>query len=226
MPLVGHGERSISGGCSRKPRTSECAEREGPGCGGGGAEPRDGGPTDTGLATCRLRRYFSLPGSNIRGRGSRQTGLVLSRAKEEGARERALHRAWVGTRGRGGGVSTMDRAGGPHDRPLPLPIAGQARCRQHVDSGGLSGARSGAQWPWRPLTALGNDGQRKQQGQREGLQGSLWLQSSRRPPTRPAEPSAPSPRDGVADDHLTLARSHSLLHPPAAAPQRPSGQRG
>lgn len=50
----------------------------------------------------------------------------------------------VGTRGRGGGVSTMDRGRDPHTG-LCLPIAGQAGRRQRADSVyGLSGARSGS----------------------------------------------------------------------------------
>lgn len=108
--------------------------------------------------------------------------------------EKGAHIGGVGTRGRGGGVSTMDRGRGPHTG-LCLPIAGQARCRQHVDSGGrLSGARSGSTVA---LETTDRAGERRAAGSSKaserGSRGACGLELPAGRPPGPAEPSAPSP---------------------------------
>lgn len=135
----------------RKPRTSECAEREGPVMRAGELN-WDGAP-QTGASHLPPETVF-LPGSNIRGRGSRQTGACVrpGAMRKEPEKGRSHRRGWAHA---AGAVASAPWIGaGVHTQASACPSRARLGCRQHVDSGGgLSGARSGSTVVRRPPTA-------------------------------------------------------------------------
>lgn len=181
----GHGERSISAGVPEAAHLGVCGAR-GPVMRAGELEPGRGALQTQGPATCRPETVFLSSRFQHPGRVCRQTGLVLAGRMRKGARERALTFGvgWAHAAG-GGGVSTMDRGRGSTQASACPSWARLAVDSMWTAVVGWDGLTRSTVVPWRPPTALGNDGQ-WEAGQREGLPGELRFRAPQERPPGPA----------------------------------------